>query len=183
MGTASTMNGILEALGMMPLGLSTLPVDSERRFAMSAEAGRRIVAMVAENLLPSQILTKKAFQNAVTVCMALGGSTNAIIHLTAIAGRLNIPLYPHVFDGVGAAVPCLANVQPAGTYLIDDFDRAGGVPAVMKQLGDLIDSEVTTYTAQDLKTLLENEVIQDDNLIKTAGVPGYLGTYDRDCFG
>jgi dihydroxy-acid dehydratase len=171
MGTASTMNGILEALGMMPLGLSTLPVDSERRFAMSVEAGRRIVAMVAENLLPSQILTKKAFQNAVTVCMALGGSTNAIIHLTAIAGRLNILLYPDMFNNVGAAVPCLANVQPAGTHLIDDFDRAGGVPALMKQLGDSIDSEVKTYTAQDLKTLLENAVIQDDNLIKTGGTP------------
>jgi dihydroxy-acid dehydratase len=94
MGTASTMNGILEALGLMPLGLSTLPVDSNQRYKMSRDAGRRIVNMVREDLKPSDILTLPAFKNAVAVCMALGGSTNAIIHLTAIAGRLNISLYP-----------------------------------------------------------------------------------------
>jgi dihydroxy-acid dehydratase len=97
MGTASTMNGILEALGVMPLGLSTLPVDSKERTEMNEEAGKRIVFMVWEELRPSAILTQAAFRNAVTVCMALSGSTNAIIHLTAIAGRLNISLYP---DGV-----------------------------------------------------------------------------------
>ncbi|HLA58173.1 MAG TPA: dihydroxy-acid dehydratase, partial [Puia sp.] len=101
MGTSSTMNGILEALGIMPLGLSTLPVDSEKRFSLSTEAGKRIVSMVQEDLKPADILTPQAFKNAITVCMALGGSTNAVLHLTAIAGRLNIHLYPDVFNKVG----------------------------------------------------------------------------------
>ena len=92
MGTASTMNGLLEALGIMPLGLSTLEVDSKKRFYLSEEAGKRIVSMVSEDLKPSDILTLPAVKNAIAVCMALGGSTNAIIHLTAIGGRLNISL-------------------------------------------------------------------------------------------
>ena len=124
MGTSSTMNAILEALGIMPLGLSTMPVESEKRFSLSKDAGKRIVAMVSEDLKPSDILTPEAFKNAVTVCMSLGGSTNAIIHLTAIAGRLNISLYPDVFNEIGALVPCIANVQPAGEKLIDEFDDA-----------------------------------------------------------
>jgi dihydroxy-acid dehydratase len=171
MGTASTMNGILEALGMMPLGLSTLPVESDERFAMSKEVGRRIVTMVEEDLRPVTILTIQAFKNAVAVCMALGGSTNAIIHLTAIAGRLNISLYPHVFNEIGATVPCMTNVQPAGRYLIDEFNEAGGVPAVIKQLGGFIDTHVITYTGKALKTLIENVVVRDADLIKTIDAP------------
>jgi dihydroxy-acid dehydratase len=171
MGTASTMNGILEALGMMPLGLSTLPVESDERFAMSREAGKRIVAMVHEDLRPAAILTLPAFRNAVAVCMALGGSTNAIIHLTAIAGRLSISLYPDVFNEIGATVPCITNVQPAGSYLIDAFDAAGGVPAVLKLLHTLIDTSVKTYTGQHLETLLENVVVKDPDLIKTINAP------------
>ena len=171
MGTASTMNGILEALGIMPLGLSTLPVESEKRMTMSRDAGRRIVEMVLENLRPSDILTDTAFKNAVAVCMALGGSTNAIIHLTAIAGRLNISLYPEVFNEMGARVPCIANVQPAGEKLIDEFDVAGGVPAVMKQLRNLIDLGTITYTGNILSTLLSAVTVSDTVLIKTVAVP------------
>jgi dihydroxy-acid dehydratase len=166
MGTASTMNGLLEALGVMPLGLSTLPVDSEERFQMSRDAGERIVRMVEEDLRPADILTPPAFKNAVTVCMALGGSTNAIIHLTAIAGRLNISLYPHVFNEIGAVIPCLANVQPAGSYLIDEFNDAGGVPAVLKSLGQAIDTTVKTYTGKELGTLLDKVIVKDSNVIK-----------------
>ena len=171
MGTASTMNGILEALGMMPLGLSALPVESKQRFHMSRDAGNRIVAMVQENLLPSHILTEKAFRNAVTVCMALGGSTNAIIHLTAIAGRLNISLYPEVFNEIGAIVPCITNVQPAGIYLIDEFNDAGGVPAVMKQLDQLIDTSLKTYTGDNLERLLNDVVTTNKHLIKSIAEP------------
>ena len=171
MGTASTMNGILEALGIMPLGLSTLPVESEKRMTMSRDAGRRIVEMVLENLRPSDILTDTAFKNAVAVCMALGGSTNAIIHLTAIAGRLNISLYPEVFNEMGALVPCIANVQPAGEKLIDEFNEAGGVPAVMKQLGNLIDLAATTYTGNTLSSLLSAVKVSDSVLIKTLSAP------------
>ena len=167
MGTASTMNGILEALGIMPLGLSTLPVDAEKRFILSKEAGKRIVNMVGEDLKPSDILTPQAFKNAVAVCMALGGSTNAILHLTALAGRLNISLYPHVFNEVGSTVPCIVNVQPAGEKLIDDFDKAGGVPAVMMQLKSLMDLTAKTYTGEALGTVLSAATVSDDIVIKT----------------
>lgn len=171
MGTASTMNGVLEALGIMPLGLSTLPVDSPKRFEISKNAGKRIVEMVHEDLKPSDILTLSAFKNAVSVLMALGGSTNAVIHLTAIAGRLNIPLYPNVFNVKGALVPCITNVQPAGNMLIDDFDTAGGVPAVIKQLGNLINTEVLTYTGKALDTLLVDTKVNNQNIIKPVENP------------
>ena len=171
MGTSSTMNGILEALGIMPPGLSTLPVDSDKRYALSREAGKRIVAMVYEDLKPSDILTLSAFKNAVAVCMALGGSTNAILHLTAIAGRLNISLYPDIFNEIGSKVPCIANVQPSGTNLIDEFNEAGGVPAVMKQLGNLIDGDVITYSGKKLKSELEKAEVLNNNIIKTINNP------------
>ena len=166
MGTASTMNGVLEALGVMPLGLSTLPVDSKKRMTLSREAGKRIVVMVAEDLRPASVLTIQAFQNAIAVCMALGGSTNAVIHLTAIAGRLNIPVYPEIFNAMGAKVPCITDVQPAGKNLVDAFDTAGGIPAVMQRLGDLIDRNVITYTGKKLKTLLSKIKVSDDSVIR-----------------
>jgi dihydroxy-acid dehydratase len=171
MGTASTMNAIIEALGIMPLGLSTMPLNSDKRVAASQQTGRRIVDMVNEDLRPSKILTMQAFRNAVAVCMALGGSTNAIIHLTAIAGRLNISLYPDVFNEVGALVPCICNVQPVGEKLIDEFDKAGGVPAVLKQLGSVIDLNVTTYTGQKLESLLSDFIVIDDTIIKPVSAP------------
>ena len=160
MGTASTMNGLMEALGMMPLGLSTMPVDSERRMETSKNAGKRIVAMVQENLKPSDILTPPAFKNAVALLMALGGSTNALLHLTAIAGRLNIQLYPNVFNEVGAKVPCITNVQPTGTKLIDEFDAAGGMPAVLHRLKPLLDIAAITYTGQSLV----NQIIHNNDI-------------------
>src|SRR6185312_2124811 len=171
MGTASTMNGLLEALGMMPLGLSTLAVDSKKRMAMTRTAGKRIVAMVEEDLKPSAILTAPAFQNAVAVCMALGGSTNAVIHLTAIAGRLNIPLYPDVFTAMGEKVPCISDVQPAGKNLVDAFDKAGGVPAVLQRLGNLIDTEVITYTGKKLKTVLNKIKLPGNTVIRKLTAP------------
>jgi dihydroxy-acid dehydratase len=166
MGTASTMNGVLEALGMMPLGLSTLPVDSRKRMTLSRQAGKRIVAMVEEDLKPSTVLTAGAFKNAVAVCMALGGSTNAVIHLTAIAGRLGIPLYPGIFNEMGEKVPCITNVQPAGKNLVDAFDKAGGIPAVMQRLGSLIDTDAVTYTGKKLKALLNKIKQKDDRVIR-----------------
>ncbi|MEP7143746.1 MAG: dihydroxy-acid dehydratase [Ferruginibacter sp.] len=171
MGTASTMNGVLEALGMMPLGLSTLPVDCEKRSALSRAAGKRIVSMVDEDLKPADILTPRAFKNAISVCMALGGSTNAVLHLTALAGRLNISLYPDVFNEVGNVVPCIVNVQPAGKKLIDEFDKAGGIPGVMSRLKGLIDLQVKTYTGETLATVLATATVNDNTIIKTIGDP------------
>lgn len=171
MGTASTMNGILEGLGIMPLGLSTLPVDDEKRFVISWEAGIRIVQMVKEDFRPSRFLTQQSFRNAVATCMALGGSTNAIIHLTAMAGRRNISLYPDVFNEIGALIPCIANVQPAGSNLIDEFDRAGGVPAVLWQIKDLIDTDALTYTGKTLGSLLTDAQVLDTNIIRSVQHP------------
>lgn len=166
MGTAATMNGLLEGLGMMPLGMSTMPVDSAERSLLAKEAGKRIVQMVFDDLKPSDILTKAAFQNAASLLMALGGSTNALIHLTAIAGRLNISLYPEVFNDVAQKVPCIANVQPAGSHLIDEFDAAGGIPAVLQSLGGLLDGTVLTYTGQTLGSLIEGKRVLDDEVIR-----------------
>jgi dihydroxy-acid dehydratase len=171
MGTASTMNGLLEGLGIMPLGLSTLPVDSEERFAISKDAGKRIVAMVEEDLKPSDILTPASFKNAVMLCMALGGSTNAIIHLTAIAGRLNISLYPDVFNNVGSMIPCIADVQPAGKKLIDEFDIAGGIPAVLYQLKEVLDLSVKTYTGKTLDSLINNIQSTSTETIRSLSSP------------
>ncbi|HEX8548750.1 MAG TPA: dihydroxy-acid dehydratase [Cytophagaceae bacterium] len=167
MGTASTMNGIVEALGMMPLGSSTLPVHSEARTNASFEAGRRIVQMVHDDLKPSDILTIGAFENAIRVLMALGGSTNAIIHLTAIAGRLNLSLFPHKFNEIGAQIPCIVDVQPSGTNLIEEFDAAGGIPAVMSTLKDYLDLSVKTYSGKSLGEQLQNSSAIDKKVIRS----------------
>ena len=158
MGTASTLNGIVEALGMMPLGLSTLPVDDEERYLLSREAGQRIVSMVAEDLKPSDIMTSSAFRNAIRLCMALGGSTNAVIHLTAIAGRLGINLFPDEFERIGSQVPCLADVQPFGSKLVDEFHEGGGIPGVLKQLYPLLELSVKTWQGITLKQYLDKEI-------------------------
>ncbi|MDQ2656336.1 MAG: dihydroxy-acid dehydratase [Bacteroidota bacterium] len=171
MGTASTMNGIVEALGMMPLGLSTLPVDDELRYALSRDAGRRIVSMVMEDLRPSDIMTLAAFRNAIAVCMALGGSTNAIIHLTALAGRMNLSVYPEEFNSIGARIPCIADVQPIGKQLIDDFNNAGGIPGVIKQLASALDLSVLTYTGKKLGEILDTEMQVDEGLIRPLDRP------------
>ena len=171
MGTASTMNGLVEALGMMPLGSSSMPVDSPERFALSKEAGKRIVAMVYEDLKPSDILTASAFGNAVAVCMALGGSTNAIIHLTAIAGRRNINLYPEVFNEKGKQIPCIVNVQPSGEKLMDEFDAAGGIPSVLWQLRDVIDTSAINYTGKRLIELISEKSLKDDTVITNINNP------------
>ncbi|MEP6735443.1 MAG: dihydroxy-acid dehydratase [Chryseolinea sp.] len=171
MGTASTMNGLIEVLGLMPLGISSLPVESEQRYYMSRQAGKRIVEMVLENMIPSDILTSHAFQNAIRVCMAIGGSTNAVIHLTAIAGRLNIPIYPDVFNEAGNLVPCITNTQPTGEKLMDEFNDAGGIPAVMKKLGNLIELDSINYTGNTWRALLSAIEIKDNTVIKSIETP------------
>lgn len=171
MGTASTLNGLVEALGMMPLGSSTLPVDDPLRFSMAKQAGGRIVKMVEEELKPSDILTLDAFRNAIKVCMALGGSTNAIIHLTAIAGRLGIELYPHEFNDIGADIPCLANVQPSGTRLIDEFHEAGGIPGVLTKLYSRLNLSATTYTGRKLGELIDPAMVVDGEIIRPLSNP------------
>ncbi|MBS1744664.1 MAG: dihydroxy-acid dehydratase [Bacteroidetes bacterium] len=171
MGTASTMNGLLEALGVMPLGLSTKQVDSKERYEMSKAVGNRIVNMVNENLTPQTILTKSAFENAIKLCMALGGSTNAVLHITAMAGRMNISVYPKSFDDAGEKIPCIANVQPGGKYLIDDFDAAGGIPAVMMEIKEHLDLSCITYTGLTLEQLLNRHNPVNTTIIKSCSNP------------
>src|SRR5881397_3872023 len=131
MGTASTMTSAAEALGMMLPGCANIPAVDSRRHAVAEASGRRIVEMVKEDLRPSGILTQPAFENAIRLCMALGGSTNAVIHLIAIAGRRGIPLPLSKFDELSRSTPYLVNVRPSGKYLMEHLYYAGGVPAVI----------------------------------------------------
>ncbi|WP_163270431.1 IlvD/Edd family dehydratase [Chelativorans alearense] len=134
MGTASTMNSLAEALGMQLPGSAAIPAPYRERGQMAYETGRRIVEMVHEDLKPSDIMTREAFENAIAVNSALGGSTNAPIHLNAVARHLGVPLDNDDWQKVGHHVPLLVNMQPAGEYLGEDFHRAGGVPAVVAEL-------------------------------------------------
>ncbi|MEW5977017.1 MAG: L-arabinonate dehydratase [Acidobacteriota bacterium] len=153
MGTASTMTSIAEALGMTLTGCANVPAADSRRYVMAEMSGRRIVEMVREDLRPSRILTRKAFDNAIRVDMAIGGSTNAIIHLMALAGRLGLDLSLNRFDELSRETPFLANVRPSGKYLMEDLFYAGGVPAVMKELEPLLHLDALTATG---KTVGEN---------------------------
>src|SRR5690349_19134458 len=134
MGTASTMTSLAEALGMTLTGCANIPAPDSRRLAIAELSGRRIVDLVREDLLPSQIMTRQAFRNAITVDMALGGSTNAVVHLIAIAGRLGIPITLNDFDAVSRRTPWITNVKPSGEFLMEDFFYAGGLPAVREQI-------------------------------------------------
>ena len=153
MGTASTMASVVEALG---IGLPTnaaIPAVDARRYALAHVAGQRIVAMVHEDLRMSKILTRKAFENAIRVVGAIGGSTNAVIHLLAIAARIGVDLTLDDWDQLGRGVPCLVNLMPSGKYLMEDFYYAGGLPAVIEDLGELIHREALTVNG---KTIGEN---------------------------
>jgi dihydroxy-acid dehydratase len=130
MGTASTMNALAEALGMSLPGCAAIPAPYRERGQIAYETGRRIVEMVWEDLKPSDILTREAFENAIVVNSAIGGSTNAPIHINAIARHIGVPLNIADWEAIGRHVPLLANVQPAGKYLGEEFHRAGGVPSV-----------------------------------------------------
>ncbi len=153
MGTASTMACMVEALGIgLPTNAAIPAVDS-RRYVLAHMAGRRIVEMVHEDLRMSRILTRKAFENAVRVIGAVGGSTNAVIHLLAIAGRIGVNFKLEDWDLLGRDVPCVLNLMPSGKYLMEDFYYAGGLPAVIRELGELIHRDVLTVNG---KTMGEN---------------------------
>lgn len=158
MGTASTMACMAEALGMQLPGSAAWPAVDSRRMETAQAAGQRIVRMVEEELCPSQILTREAFENAIRVNAAIGGSTNAIIHLTAIAGRVGVELSLQDFDDLVRAVPTLVNLMPSGTYLMEDFCYAGGLPAVMAELlgGGLLHGEPITVNGRTVAENTEN---------------------------
>ncbi len=136
MGTASTMASMVEALGMSLPGNAAIPAVDARRSTLAQMTGRRIVEMVREDLCMSRILTREAFENAIRANAAIGGSTNAVIHLIAIAGRIGVPLNLDDFDRLASSLPCLVNIQPSGKYLMEDFYYAGGVPRVLRELSE-----------------------------------------------
>jgi L-arabonate dehydrase len=150
MGTASTMGVLAEALGMSLPGAAAIPGPDSRRLAMAEECGRRIVEMVSEDLRPSKILTREAFENAVAMQMAIGGSTNAVVHLLAIAGRAEVELTVDDFDRISRTTPWLVNLKPSGEYLMEDLFSAGGVPAVMKELLPLLHGGAMTVTGRSV---------------------------------
>jgi len=158
MGTASTMNSLTEALGISLPGNGAIPAADSRRILLAERAGRRIVAMAAEGLRPSQVLTREALENAITLLCALGGSTNAVVHLPALAGRLGIDLPLDLFDDISRRTPLLANVRPAGAFQMEDFFYGGGVPAVLRELLPLLHGDALTVTG---RTVAEN-VAQSD---------------------
>jgi L-arabonate dehydrase len=153
MGTASTMACLAEALGMTLPGCADIPAADARRLAMAEESGSRIVQMVREGLTPARIMTSEAIDNAISVLMALGGSTNGLVHLVAIAGRLGIDLPLERFDALSRTTPVVANIKPSGRFLMEDFSYAGGLPAVMKEVRSRLHTEALTVTG---KTVGEN---------------------------
>jgi dihydroxy-acid dehydratase len=163
MGTASTMAAAAEALGMLLPGASSIPAADSAHPRMAVAAGRRIVDMVWEDLRPCDIMTSAAFENAVTAAMALGGSTNAIIHLVALAGRAGAQLDLDRFDALSRRTPLLANIRPSGQFLMEDFFYAGGLPALLARLHDLLNVDAVTVTGLPLgESLREAQVFNDD---------------------
>lgn len=150
MGTASTMASVAEALGMTLSGCADIPAVDSRRLAIAEESGMRIVDVVQEDLRPSRILTPQAFENAIRVLMAIGGSTNAIIHLVALAGRLHLELPLSKFDELSRTTPVIANVKPSGRYLMEDLYFAGGLRAVEKGIGSLLHLDALTVTGKSV---------------------------------
>src|SRR5919106_3721802 len=144
MGTASTMASLTEALGMALPGCAAIPAPLSERLRMAEASGGRIVGMIRENLRPSRILCSEAFDNAIRVLMAVGGSTNAVIHLTAVAGRAGISLTLDRFDQLSRQTPLLASIRPSGQFHMEDLYEAGGVPAVMKELESLLHRDCLT---------------------------------------
>ncbi len=150
MGTASTMASMVESLGMSLPENAAIPAADTRRNRLAQLTGRRIVEMVHEDLRMSQILTRQAFENAIRTNAAIGGSTNAVIHLLAVAGRVGVPLTLADWDRLGADVPCLVDLQPSGRYLMEDFFYAGGLPAVLKEIRDLLHLDARTANGRTL---------------------------------
>ena len=171
MGTASTMAAMAEALGMTLPGSAAIPAVDARRYQLAEAAGRRIVEMVWEDLRPSRILTRAAFENAIRTDMAIGGSTNAVIHLLALAGRAGVELKLADFDRFSRETPFLANIKPSGEYLMEDFYYAGGLPAVMKELLPLLDSSALTVSGKTIGEDLSQARCVNSDVIRPLDKP------------
>ena len=174
MGTATTMNSLAEALGMQLPGAAAIPAPYRERAQMAWHTGQRIVPMVHGDLRPARVMTRAAFENAIVVCSALGGSTNAPIHLNAIAAHLGIELTNDDWERIGYEVPLLVNLQPVGTYLGEDFHRAGGVPAVMGTLlraGLLPNPDAPTVSGRTVAEVYGDARIENEDVIRPVDRP------------
>jgi dihydroxy-acid dehydratase len=171
MGTASTMAVVAEALGMTIPGLAGTPAPDANLLAMSHETGRLIVDLIRENRRPSDIMTKESFLNAIVAVAAVGGSTNSVVHLLAVAGRLGIDLTLDDFDEAGRGVPLLVNLQPSGEFLMDDLYRAGGVLAALSRVKDFLHPEPITVTGKPLVQYLDDQPVYDETVIFPREVP------------
>lgn len=171
MGTASTMAVVAEALGMTIPGFAGIPAPDARLLSMSHDTGRLIVDMVAQGRRPSDVMTREAFLNAIIAVAAVGGSTNSVVHLLAIAGRLGIDLTLEDFDAAGAGVPVMANLQPSGAFLMDDLYRAGGVLALLSQIKDLLHPAPITVTGTPLVEYLVDQPVHDETVIYPREAP------------
>lgn len=171
MGTASTMATMCEALGLTLPGFSSIPAVDSRKKLFAQLSGRRIVEMVKEDLTLSKILTREAFENAIITNAAVGGSTNLIIHLIAIAGRIGVELNLEDFDKVGSKVPLLVNLKPSGKYLMEDFFYAGGLPVVMKELKPILHHTSITVNGKLITDNYEKDICYDRDVIATLEKP------------
>ena len=171
MGTASTMASIVEAMGMSLPYNATIPAVDARRKAMSHETGRAIVRMVLEGRTMSQVVTRASFENALRVHAAIGGSTNAVVHLLALAGRLGVELKLEDFDVLSRDVPLLVDLQPSGRFLMEDLHYAGGLPAVMKAMETFLDPTALTVTGAPIGAQYENAEVWNAEVIRPLDAP------------
>jgi dihydroxy-acid dehydratase len=171
MGTASTMASMVEALGMgLPTNAAIPAVDSRRK-VLARMAGRRIVNMVDEDLTMSRIATRQAFENAIMVNGAIGGSTNAVVHLLAIAGRLGVPLSLDDWDRLGRTMPCVVNLMPSGEFLMEDFYYAGGLPVVIREIGAWLNQDALTVNGRTLWDNSKDAINYDERVITPVARP------------
>jgi len=173
MGTASTMNALAEALGMSLPGCAAIPAPYRERGQVAYDTGRRAVELVHENLKPSDILTRAAFENAIVACSAIGGSTNAPIHINAIARHVGVPLSIEDWERVGYDVPLLVNMQPAGKYLGEEYYRAGGLPAVMQELlkAGRLHGDALTVNGKSMAENIRDVRVADEDVIRPYNKP------------
>ena len=171
MGTASTMASLAEGLGMTLPGAADIPAVDSRRMMIAEQSGRRIVEMVGEGLRPSRIMTAAALENATRLLMALGGSTNAIVHLVAIAGRLGVNLPLASFDEIARTTPFIANVKPSGKFLMEEFSYAGGVQAVLKEISPLLHLDALTTNGKTMGENLKRAACFNREVIRPLGEP------------
>ena len=171
MGTASSMAVVAEALGMTLPGIAGIPAPDSRLLEQAHASGRLSIEVVKANRRPSTVMTRASFLNAVVALAAVGGSTNAVVHLLAIAGRLGVPFTLDDIDRTGSGVPLLANLQPAGTHLMEDLFRAGGVSAVLHEVADLLDPTAITVTGRPFVEHLDGAQVWDDSVIAPRSAP------------